>query len=108
MADSHSRSQMLVPALFLRGAPHGQGRIRRRVRAKSAICAQPARAPPLSLTRPRQNMQVAAEEAMAGQPGRCPSFCGAVSARASICACLAFNTETKVRAISEVVANHER
>src|SRR4030081_2391702 len=98
----------MVPALLVRSALRGWVRIQPQLCAQPAIWAQPARAPALSLTRPRQSMQVAAEEALAGQPGRCPSFCGAVSARASICACQAFNTETEVRAISEAAANHGR
>ncbi len=108
MADSHSGSQMLVPALPVRSALRGRVRIRPQVRAKSATWAEPLRALALELTHPRQNMQVAAEEEQAGQPGRYPSFCGAVGARASICACQAFNTDTKARAICERTANHGR
>src|SRR5216684_4140794 len=102
-----SESRM-VPGLLLRSALRGRVRTRPERRAKSAPWAQLPWALALPLTRPRQNMQVAAEEAQTRLPGRCPFFCGAVSARASICACQAFNTETELRAISEEVTNHGR
>jgi hypothetical protein len=107
MPGSHSGSRM-VPGLLLRSALRGRVRLRLERRAKSAPWAQLLWALALPLTHPRQNMRVAAEEAQTRLPGRCPFFCGAVSARASICACQAFNTETELRAISEEVTNHGR
>ena len=45
---------------------------------------------------PRQNMPAEGEEERVDRMARQVIFCGAASARASICACKAFNTEESV------------
>jgi hypothetical protein len=54
----------------------------------------------------RQNMLAEEEEEWVDRMARQVIFCGAASARASICACKVFNTEERAGSIGQPGVNH--
>jgi hypothetical protein len=100
-------SQVVLRRALLRSACARSGRLESRTRAEMAPIFLIPYAPGLARVRalvPLRNMPVAKAEGPAGRRVPRASFCRAVSARASIYACKAFNTEERAGSNAEASA----